>query len=187
MITPFLRDWRSLSQINFARSRQVYFNGAWSRIRQTSKTNPRTGTLNWETQIAVPAMWDAAAIGVMASAARDADLGYVNFREEPQCVAGAVMSWLLSQRFIEHDNAVIFFDVGAGTSDASVVRFRNDMRLERVGPSHGGPGGALLVNKEAWKAFVQRVDAIFLGGLAALCTKLKISQEDCQRQVHEQV
>jgi hypothetical protein len=37
-------------------------------------------------------MWDAVARGVMATAARDAGLGHVNFREEPQCVAGAVMS-----------------------------------------------------------------------------------------------
>lgn len=154
---------------------------------------PDWTTLQWETQIAVPAMWDAVARGVMATAARDAGLDYVNLREEPQCVAGAVMSWLLSQDFINGNDAVIFFDVGAGTSDGTVVKFRHastqaiHMKLERVGPSYGGPGGALVVNGEAWKAFVKKLERNYQGGVAGFCKRLKISEEECQRQVHEAV
>jgi hypothetical protein len=139
------------------------------RCTQSHAANFREGgidwaTLPWETQIAVPAMWDAVARGVMATAARDAGLGYVNFREEPQCVAGAVMSWFLSQGFIDGNDAVIFLDIGAGTSDGTVVKFRHastnasQMKLERVGQSYGAPGGALVVNGEAWKAFLKRLE-----------------------------
>jgi hypothetical protein len=150
-------------------------------------------SLPWETQIAVPAMWDAVARGVMATAARDAGLGYVNFREEPQCVAGAVMSWFLSQGFIDGNDDVIFLDIGAGTSDGTVVRFRHastnasQMKLERVGQSYGAPGGALVVNGEAWKAFVKKLECEVQGGLVGFCNRLRISPEECQRQVRAAV
>lgn len=152
---------------------------------------PDWTSLQTETQIAVPAMWDAAAKGVMATAARDAGLGHVNLREEPQCVAGAVMSWLLKQDFIKANDAVLFFDVGAGTTDGAMVRFRDAltpgsrMVLERVGPSHGAQGGSLVVNDLVWEAFKNHADVWAHGGVVIFCRKLKIPQEECQRQVHE--
>lgn len=152
---------------------------------------PDWASLQLETQIAVPAMWDAAARGVMATAARDAGLGHVNFREEPQCVAGSAMSWLLHRNWINADDNVLFFDVGAGTTDEAMVRFRHastqasQMVLERVGPSHGCQGGSLVVNDHAWESFKNHVDIRAHGGLAAFCRRLKIPEAECQRQVHE--
>jgi hypothetical protein len=61
------------------------------------------------------------------------------------------------------------------------------MKLERVGQSYGATGGALVVNGEAWKAFVKKLECEVQGGLVGFCNRLRISPEECQRQVHAAV
>jgi molecular chaperone DnaK (HSP70) len=48
--------------------------------------------------MAVPAMWDNEARGIMSTSAYNAGFRHCNLREEPQCVAGAVMYELQHHR-----------------------------------------------------------------------------------------
>ncbi|KAM0720064.1 hypothetical protein Q7P37_004200 [Cladosporium fusiforme] len=169
---------------------------AWCKTYHPSKLgqSPDWDHMPWEVQISVPTTWNDDAKNVMVRAAQEAGFAFSNIRDETECVAATYMRKLYENRHIKQGDTILLSDIGGGTADHCKCKLvvapsgGRRMRLEIVGSPKGNEAGSSLPNDLAWN-YIKGCDTVTSshGSLRGVLRKLRISLQECQRQVFREI